>query len=102
VVDLVNLDPRRPRSVIVQAGAFAEHTIRHVRHSVCDDPSWVGDMYDYGPSTPTVTTAGQPVDGPCVQVDLPPSTQIRLTFELDLRTRTPSYRTPFDPRKEGP
>jgi hypothetical protein len=101
LVELVNLDPARPRSVIVQAGAFAEHTIREVRHSVCDDPSWVGGMYDYGHTTPTVTTAGRRVDGPYVRIDLPPSTLVRLSLDLDLRTRTPSYRTPFDAREEA-
>ena len=38
----------RRAPVIVQAGAFAEHTIRTVRHTVCEDPSWIGDLYDYG------------------------------------------------------
>ncbi|OLE23521.1 MAG: hypothetical protein AUG49_15750 [Catenulispora sp. 13_1_20CM_3_70_7] len=100
LIELVNLDPHEPRSVIVQAGAFAEHTIRGARYSVCEDPSWVGGMYDYGHSAPTVTTAGLTIDGPCVQVDLPRSSQIRLALELDLRTRTPSYRNPFGTGKE--
>jgi hypothetical protein len=29
---LINLDPNRPRSVIVQAGAFGEHEFTSVRH----------------------------------------------------------------------
>ena len=102
VIELINLDPRTPRSLIVQAGAFAEHTIRTVVHTVCDDPSWVGGMYDYGHSAPVVDTAEQRVDGPYVRIDLPPSSKIRLSLDLDLRTRTPSYRTPFDAREEGP
>ena len=96
VVELVNLDPEQARSVIVQAGAFAEHTIRAVEHTVCDDPSWVGDLYDYGHRRPTVTSASCDVDGPWLQVDLPRSSTVRLTLRLDLRTRVPSYRTPFD------
>jgi hypothetical protein len=63
---------------------------------VCDDPAWVGDLYDYGHRRPTVTSASCDVDGPWLQVDLPRSSTIRLTLRLDLRTRTPSYRTPFD------
>jgi len=96
VVELVNLDPDHGRSVIVQAGAFAEHTIRVVEHTVCDDPGWIGDLYDYGHRRPTVTSTSCDVDGPWLQVDLPRSSTIRLTLRLDLRTRIPSYRTPFD------
>ncbi|MEV8527305.1 hypothetical protein AB0451_24630 [Streptomyces sp. NPDC052000] len=95
-VELVNLDPRTARAVIVQAGACAEHTIRDVRYTVCQDPSWIGDLYDYGHREPTVTEATVTVDGTWISVELPPSTRIRLTLELTLRTRTPSYRTPFD------
>jgi hypothetical protein len=95
VVDLVNLDPQTARRVIVQAGAFAEHTIGTVRHTVCADPSWIGDLYDYGHGRPAVTSAAVHVDGPWCVVELPRSTGIRLTLSLDLRTRPPSYRTPF-------
>ena len=35
VVELINLDPRADRSVVVQAGAFAEHTIRSVEYTAC-------------------------------------------------------------------
>jgi hypothetical protein len=96
VVDLVNLDPRAHHAVVVQAGAFAEHTIRTAYHTVCDDPSWIGDLYDYGHGEPVVTTASIRVDGPWVRVELPRSTTVRLTLRLDLRTHPPSYRTPFD------
>ncbi len=98
VVDLVNLDPQAPRAVIVQAGAFAEDTIRTVRHTACEDPSWIGGLYDYGHRTPAETSAVTHVDGPWLQVALPRSTRIRLTLRLDPHTNRPSYRTPFDMR----
>ena len=82
VVDLVNLDPESARSVIVQAGAFGEHTIRSVEHSVCDDPSWIGDLYDYGHTAPSVTTVATPVGGPWLRVELPRSSTVRLTLRL--------------------
>jgi hypothetical protein len=100
VVELINLDPASARSVIVQAGAFAEHTISTVQHTVCEDPSWIGGLYDYGHGQPAVTSATVQVDGPWLRVDLPRSTRIGLTLRLDLRTRTPSYRTPFDGESE--
>jgi hypothetical protein len=101
VVDLVNLDPEHPHRVIVQAGAFAEHTIRGVGHTVCQDPSWIGGLYDYGHGRPAVTSDTTSVDGPWLLVELPRSTSIRLTLRLDLRTRPPSYRTPFDTPAAG-
>ena len=96
VVELVNLDPQATRHVIVQAGAFAEHTIRTAGHTVCDDPSWIGDLYDYGHGRPEVTSAETRVGGPWLQVELPRSTRVRLTLRLSLRTQPPSYRSPFD------
>ncbi|MEV4143755.1 hypothetical protein AB0J40_08810 [Amycolatopsis sp. NPDC049691] len=98
VVELVNLDPEVPRSVIVQAGAFAEHDIRGVAYTACEDPSWIGDLYDYGHGEPVVTTASLDVGGPWLRVDLPRSTRIRLTLRLALRARTASYASPFDGR----
>ncbi|WP_406416502.1 hypothetical protein OH809_38720 [Streptomyces sp. NBC_00873] len=100
-VELVNVDPESPRTVIVQAGAFAEHTLRSVRYTVCPDDSWVGDMYDYGHGEPTVTEAAASPNSPWLTVRLPASTRIRLTLGIELRTQTPSYRTPFAPPGRG-
>lgn len=95
-VELVNLSPEAERRVVVQAGAFAEHTITAVRYTTCQDDGWIGDMYDYGHTEPVVTEAEQDCAGPFLTVRLPASTRIRLTLRLQLRSRTPSYRTPFD------
>jgi hypothetical protein len=48
VVDLVNLDPEHDRTVIVQAGAFAEHTLQAVRYTACPDRSWLGGLTTTG------------------------------------------------------
>ncbi|HEU5355406.1 MAG TPA: hypothetical protein VFU65_13135, partial [Actinocrinis sp.] len=96
VVELVNLDPVRARTVILQAGAFAEHTIRTARYSACEDETWIGDLYDYGHTQPQEVVASTEGDGPWLTVELPRSTRVRLTLQLELRTREPSYRTPFD------
>jgi len=96
VVDLVNLDPEQDHSVIVQAGAFAEHTIETVRYTTCPDGSWIGGLYDYGHHEPVVVDKEADVGGPWLTVRLPASTRIRLTLRLGLRTRPPSYVTPFD------
>ena len=101
VVDLINLDPQDPHTVIVQAGAFAEHAIGSVTYTACHDPSWIGDMYDYGHRAPEVTTEVATVGGPWLCVALPRSSRIRLTLDLRLRAYAPSYRTPFDTAAPG-
>jgi hypothetical protein len=97
VVELINLDPQADRSVVVQAGAFAEHRIRAAEHTACTDESWLGGLYDYGHGEPAVMSAVIEVNGPWLRVDLPRSTRIRLSLALDLHARPGSYRTPFTP-----
>ncbi|MFD7902543.1 hypothetical protein ACFV4G_09880 [Kitasatospora sp. NPDC059747] len=94
-VELVNLSPEAERTVIVQAGALAEHTIASVRYTTCADEGWIGDMYDYGHTEPVVGESEAACDGAFLTVRLPASTRIRMTLRLELRTRTPSYRSPF-------
>ena len=71
--------------MIVQAGAFAEHTIEAVRYTACEDGSWLGDLYDYGHGEPAVTERRADVGGPWLTVHLPASTRVRLTLRLALR-----------------
>ncbi|MFF5359828.1 hypothetical protein ACFY4I_10585 [Streptomyces scabiei] len=98
-VELVNLSPGADRTVIVQAGAFAEHAITAVRYTTCEDDGWIGDMYDYGHTEPVVGEAEQSCDSSFLTVELPASTRIRLTLRLRLRARTPRYGTPFDTQR---
>ena len=101
VVELVNLGPEQDSTVIVQAGAFAEHTIETVRYTACEDSSWLGSLYDYGHGEPAVLERHADVGGPWLTVLLPASTRIRLTLTLALRTRKPSYATPFGGEARG-
>ncbi|HET7016145.1 MAG TPA: hypothetical protein VFI65_19645 [Streptosporangiaceae bacterium] len=96
IVDLINLSPDADANMIVQAGAFAEHAIESVRYTLCADISWIGGLYDYGHGEPTVQERQAEVGGPWLTVRLPASTRIRLNLQLKLRSRTPSYATPFD------
>jgi hypothetical protein len=95
-IDLVNLDPDHERTVIVQAGAFAEHTIDAVRYNACPDQSWLGSLCGYGHGKPAIVEQRARVGGPWLTVRLPASTRFRLTLTLTLRARIPSYATPFD------
>ncbi|MFF0865967.1 hypothetical protein ACFYUV_29735 [Nonomuraea sp. NPDC003560] len=72
VVELANLGAA-PRSLVVQAGTFAEHVIHEVRAD--DEPP-------------------APVEGPHVHVRLPGSTHVRLTLTMTLRGGTPTYEAP--------
>ncbi|MFJ1927567.1 MULTISPECIES: hypothetical protein [unclassified Streptomyces] len=74
VVDLVNTGSSA-RSLLVQAGAFAEHLIRTAR---------VDEM-------PPV-----PVDGPYCRVELPPATRVRLTLTMSVRGARAACASPWE------
>lgn len=76
-VQLVNLSRDATRTVIVQAGAFGEHT-------------FTGASYVAGATEKTV-----PVDGRHVAVELPPSTSIRLRLGVKRFDNDPSYAFPW-------
>ncbi|GAA5190655.1 hypothetical protein GCM10023322_46330 [Rugosimonospora acidiphila] len=71
---LVNLDPARPRRVLVQAGAYGEHTIGVARADGSAEPV--------------------PVGGPLLEVALDPATEATLHLSLSLRDRVPRATTP--------
>ena len=87
VVELVNLDPARDSTVVVQAGAFGEHTITTACYTTCPDSSWLGGLYDYGHKDPVVAEERIDVRGPWLTVHLPAATRIRLTLAMTLHTR---------------
>ncbi|MFF0344509.1 hypothetical protein [Kribbella sp. NPDC004875] len=74
VVELVNLGAA-PRSLLVQAGSFGEHVVRTV---AVDD------------------AAPAPVDGQYVRVELPASSEVRLTLAMTLHGRKPVNRSPWE------
>jgi hypothetical protein len=71
VVELVNLDPEQDRTVVVQAGPFAEDIIETVRYSACPDHSWLGHPYDYGHGELVVTEYRADVGGPWLSYACP-------------------------------
>jgi len=104
LVDLVDLDPEHDRTVIVQAAAFAEHTLQAVGYTACPDRSLLGSLYDSGHRARAVTERHAEVRTPWLAVRLPASTRVRLTLTPAVRTRPLSYTTPFDggPRLPSP
>jgi hypothetical protein len=101
-VTLVNLSGTRTRTVVVQAGAFAEHDIASARYETAG-PGWTGSESDYIAREPELSVAEPETSGPWLDVVLPPGCQVTLTMSLRIRVRTPAMRTPwFDPTGERP
>jgi len=73
-VDLVNTNTEQSRSVRLQAGAFAEHEFI--------DASEGGGEPKH------------PIDGPHVEVELPPGAQVRLKLGMRRFCRRPTYEQP--------
>ncbi len=100
VVDLVNLHPTATRRLIVQAGAFAEHTIRSVRFTAGTDPDWPGSFYDYVHRRIAIAVGETACAGPWVLVTMPPSTTVQLTLQIEPHSRTPTYQSPPEPDQQ--
>jgi len=78
-VQLVNCSREAERRLIVQAGAFGEHTFTEVRA-------------EHGAGEAPAITA---VNGRYVAVNLPPATQVRLNAGLSRFSNKPSYAFPW-------
>ena len=83
-LQLVNLSPREPKDVIVQAGAFGEHEFTEIRW---DEPADCG-LRD-GKENAT------PVHGRYIQVHLPPGMGINLDVGMKCFVHRPSYAFPW-------
>jgi hypothetical protein len=96
-VTLINLSGTRSRTVVIQAGTFAEHDIASARYQTAD-PGWTGGEAEYiARDLEFSETATRPC-GPWLDVILPPGCQITLTMSLRMRARGAAMRTPwFDP-----
>ncbi|GIH19505.1 hypothetical protein [Rugosimonospora africana] len=90
-VQLVNLDPVRSRRVVVQAGAFAEHSFGTVTFDQAAD-AWPPSGPNV-PLQPRRRPGALTVDGAYVQVHLPPATSIRLDSSIRLRAHPPAQLT---------
>lgn len=74
---LINLDPVHPKKLVLQAGAFGEHQFTEIKYLKND------------------TQRALSVDGNCLQINLPPSTSIRLLIGLKRFANDPSYDFPW-------
>ncbi len=94
VVELVNLSPYEPRSVILQAGGFGEHRFETVRYTQRTS-SYPGQQQAYQSPEVEQTTEEAMVDDVYLQVELPPATRIELDFKTARYVNEPSYKLPW-------
>ena len=93
VVHLVNLNPMEGRELIVQAGAFGEHSFRAVRYSALTS-QFPGAPVDYAAPPVGTDVRTTSVDGKHLRVSLPSGTQITLDLDTARFTNEPAYAGP--------
>ncbi|MFP6592923.1 MAG: hypothetical protein VCE12_20630 [Candidatus Latescibacterota bacterium] len=93
VVHLVNLNPMEGRELIVQAGAFGEHSFRAVRYSALTS-QFPGAPVDYAAPPVGRDVRTTSVDGKHLRVSLPSGTQITLDLDTARFTNEPAYAGP--------
>ena len=105
-LELVNLSPREPREVIVQAGAFGEHAFTEVRWGAsCDCGLGIGDcgMNIRNPKNGIMEGSeirngkerALPVNGKYVRIHLRPGTGIQLDMGMKRFAHRPGYAFPW-------
>ena len=98
-LNLVNLHTVESRRVLIQAGSFGEHTFTHAHYTGrAIDSAYpkAGARYEYGagemfPPDPEPTEFHIEVNGPHLEVELPPNTQIQLRLEMRRYVNAASY-----------
>jgi hypothetical protein len=95
VLTLVNVSVLYPRTVVIQAGAFAEHRFTTVGYPErrSDYPGKIGAYA--APELETVPRQ-QAVNDTFLAVVLPPGTELRLELGVERYINSPNYRSPWD------
>ena len=95
-IQLVNTGASATRNLIVQAGAFGEHTFTELRYvlegegdnSILNPAGWISEK------RPQRTRSAR-VEGKHFVVQLPPSTTIRIEADMRRFVNQPSYAFPW-------
>jgi hypothetical protein len=97
VVRLVNLSVFDAHEVIVQAGAFGEHTFISAEYEARAS-NYPGVQGASGYAAPPLETAVQelPIGDSLLHIVFPAATEIRLKLMIQRFANTPSYRLPWD------
>ncbi len=98
VVRLVNTSATQSRRLVLQAGAFGEHSFTEVGYE-SRSSSWPGGLGGYAGSysAEPVTTQARTlaIEDGNLQVELPPAMEIRLDLATRRYVNEPSYATPI-------
>ena len=90
VVQLVNLNSIADRELVIQAGAFGEHSFTGVRYNSLSS-EYPGIAAGYAAPPVTETTDKASASGSHLKVDLPAGTEITLDLATDRYVNEPSY-----------
>ena len=94
VVRLVNLSPNEEREVVVQAGAFGEHSFGTATFEKRTS-QWPGELGGYAGTYPAPPLKTQPqtmdVDGKHLTVVLPPGMDVTLDLSTQRYVSEPSH-----------
>ncbi|GAB2964512.1 hypothetical protein GCM10023080_027090 [Streptomyces pseudoechinosporeus] len=90
---LVHTGLRGTRRVVVRAGSLGEHRIDRVRVDTAG-PAHPGDPREYSAPRPDLGEREMAVDGPELEVELPPGRCIRLDLRLTPRAYRAGHRRP--------
>jgi hypothetical protein len=94
-VELVNLSASSERTVILQAGAYAENQIETVTYDSLA-AAWTGSFYEYIGDDVKSAESTVSVGGPYLRIVLPANTRLRLTLSTKLHARPQTYLAPWD------
>lgn len=94
-LQLVNLSRTGSRRVSVQAGAFGEHKFTEARYQEEDRDAIRQNPSKWLREPPTPDDKTLPIDSKHVNVNLPPSTSVRLTLGMRRFVNRPSYAFPW-------
>jgi len=90
----VNVGTREPRSVLVQAGAFAEHRFDSLEAEVCT--ATPGPVGSYAAPEPEISNRRADVGDNRLLVDLAPLSRLRLRLTMSLHVNAPTLAFPWD------
>ena len=93
VVHLLNLNLGEDRDLIIQAGAFGEHSFGSARHSALTS-EYPGPASEYAAPPVTAEARSVPVGGKHLRIRLPPGTEITLDLTTERFVNEPSYAGP--------
>jgi hypothetical protein len=93
-IHLVNLNPFEGREVVLQAGAFGEHSFRSASYA-SRTSEYPGGVYKYAAPPLETEQLEVEIEDKYFQVDLPPASEIVLELVMERYVNQPSYKSLF-------